>query len=145
MTKILIAAGVGDIVGVDSRGALHTGREDYVDGSMNPMKRWYAETTNPQRRDGDPAALLEGTDLLIGVSGAEVVPAEALGRMNPDPMVFAMANPTPEVSPEEAVGRRADNGDRALRLPEPDQQRARLPRHLPRRARRARARRSPRR
>ena len=105
VTKILIAAGVGDIVGVDSRGALHTGREDYVDGSLNPMKRWYAETTNPQRRDGDPAALLEGTDLLIGVSGAKVVPAEALGRMNPDPMVFAMANPTPEVSPEEAVGR----------------------------------------
>ena len=105
VTKILIAAGVGDIVGVDSRGALHTGREDYVDGSLNPMKRWYAETTNPQRRDGDPAELLEGTDLLIGVSGAKVVPAEALGRMNPDPMVFAMANPTPEVSPEEAVGR----------------------------------------
>src|SRR6185436_10857197 len=68
VTKILLAAGVGDIVGVDSRGALHTGREDYVDGSLNPMKRWYAETTNPQRRDGDPAALLEGTDLLIGVS-----------------------------------------------------------------------------
>jgi malate dehydrogenase (oxaloacetate-decarboxylating) len=105
VTKILLAAGVGDIVGVDSRGALHTGREDYVDGSLNPMKRWYAETTNPERRDGDPAALLEGTDLLIGVSGAKVVPAEALGRMNPDPMVFAMANPTPEVSPEEAVGR----------------------------------------
>jgi malate dehydrogenase (oxaloacetate-decarboxylating) len=104
VTKILLAAGVGDIVGVDSRGALHTGREDYVDGSLNPMKRWYAETTNPQRRDGDPAALLEGTDLLIGVSGAKVVPAEALGRMNPDPMVFAMANPTPEVSPEEVVG-----------------------------------------
>jgi malate dehydrogenase (oxaloacetate-decarboxylating) len=105
VTKILLAAGVGDIVGVDSRGALHTGREDYVDGSLNPMKRWYAETTNAARRDGDPAALLEGTDLLIGVSGAKVVPAEALGRMNPDPMVFAMANPTPEVSPEEAQGR----------------------------------------
>jgi malate dehydrogenase (oxaloacetate-decarboxylating) len=105
VTKILLAAGVGDIVGVDSRGALHTGREDYVDGSLNPMKRWYAETTNAERRDGDPSALLEGIDLLIGVSGAKVVPAEALGRMNPDPMVFAMANPTPEVSPEEAMGR----------------------------------------
>jgi len=99
------AAGVGDIVGVDSRGALHTGREDYVEGSLNPMKRWYAEATNSERRAGGPAELLEGTDLLIGVSGAKVVPAEALGRMNPDPMVFAMANPTPEVSPEEAAGR----------------------------------------
>jgi malate dehydrogenase (oxaloacetate-decarboxylating) len=105
VSKILMAAGVGDIVGVDSRGALHTGREDYVDGSLNPMKRWYAEATNSQRRDGGPAELLEGTDLLIGVSGAKVVPAEALSRMNADPMVFAMANPTPEVSPEEAVGR----------------------------------------
>jgi len=105
VTKILMAAGVGDIVGVDSRGALHTGREDYVEGSLNPMKRWYAEATNSERRAGGPAELLEGTDLLIGVSGAKVVPAEALGRMNPDPMVFAMANPTPEVSPEEAAGR----------------------------------------
>jgi malate dehydrogenase (oxaloacetate-decarboxylating) len=105
VTKILMAAGVGDIVGVDSRGALHTEREDYLDGSLNPMKRWYAEVTNSQRRDGGPAELLEGTDLLIGVSGAKVVPAEALSRMNPDPMVFAMANPTPEVSPEEAAGR----------------------------------------
>jgi malate dehydrogenase (oxaloacetate-decarboxylating) len=104
VSKILMAAGVGDIVGVDSRGALHTGREDYVEGSLNPMKRWYAEATNSGRRDGTPAELLEGTDLLIGVSGAKVVPAEALGRMNADPMVFAMANPTPEVSPEEAAG-----------------------------------------
>jgi malate dehydrogenase (oxaloacetate-decarboxylating) len=69
------------------------------------MKRWYAESTNPEKREGDPSALLEGTDLLIGVSGAKVVPAEALERMNPEPMVFAMANPTPEVSPEEAAGR----------------------------------------
>jgi malate dehydrogenase (oxaloacetate-decarboxylating) len=105
VTKILMEAGVADIVGVDSRGALHTGRSDYADGSANAMKRWYAESTNPGRREGDPAALLEGTDLLIGVSGAKVVPAVALERMNPDPMVFAMANPTPEVSPEEAAGR----------------------------------------
>jgi malate dehydrogenase (oxaloacetate-decarboxylating) len=105
VTKILMEAGVSEIVGVDSRGALHTERKDYVDGTANAMKRWYAESTNPDKRDGDPAALLEGTDLLIGVSGAKVVPAEALERMNPDPMVFAMANPTPEVSPEEAAGR----------------------------------------
>jgi malate dehydrogenase (oxaloacetate-decarboxylating) len=105
VSKILMAAGVSDIVGVDSRGALHTGRADYVEGSLNPMKRWYAEATNSERRDGGAADLLAGTDLLIGVSGAKVVPAEALARMNPDPMVFAMANPTPEVSPEEAAGR----------------------------------------
>jgi malate dehydrogenase (oxaloacetate-decarboxylating) len=103
VTKILMAAGVSDIVGVDSRGALHTGRDDYLDGSLNPMKRWYAEITNREGRNGDPADLLDGADLLIGVSGAKVVPPEALQRMNPDPMVFAMANPVPEVSPEEAA------------------------------------------
>ena len=47
--------------------------------------------------------MIEGADLLIGLSGARVIPAEALARMNPDPIVFAMANPTPEVSPEEAL------------------------------------------
>src|ERR671937_916353 len=72
VTKILLAAGVADITGADSRGALHTAREDYLDGSIPPMKRWFAEVTNPQRRDGRPAELLEGTDLLIGVSGARV-------------------------------------------------------------------------
>jgi malate dehydrogenase (oxaloacetate-decarboxylating) len=103
VTRILLAAGVTDIVGADSRGALHTAREDYLDATLSPIKRWYAEITNPERRAGRPAELLEGADLLIGVSGARVVPAQALARMSPDPMVFAMANPTPEVSPEEAA------------------------------------------
>src|SRR6185295_1197625 len=52
VTKILLSAGVTDIVGVDSRGCLHVERADYLDGSINPMKRWYAEITNPERRDG---------------------------------------------------------------------------------------------
>ncbi len=103
VTKILLAAGVTQIVGADSRGALHTDREDYRDGSITPMKRWFAEVTNAARRDGGPAQLLEGADLLIGVSGARVVPAAALRAMSPDAMVFAMANPNPEVSPEEAA------------------------------------------
>ena len=67
-------------------------------------------------------------------------PAEALQRMNDDAMVFAMANPNPEISPEEAAPVRADHGHRPLGLPEPDQQRPLLPGHLPRRAGRARAR-----
>jgi malate dehydrogenase (oxaloacetate-decarboxylating) len=103
VTRILLAAGVTDIVGADSRGALHAERSDYLDGSINPIKRWYADATNPERRDGSVADLIEGADLLIGVSGARVVPPEALARMAPDPMVFAMANPTPEVSPEAAA------------------------------------------
>jgi malate dehydrogenase (oxaloacetate-decarboxylating) len=102
-TKILLAAGVRHIVGCDSKGALHTGRADYVDGTMTPIKRWFAESTNPEGRAGAPADVIEGADLFIGLSGARVMPAEALARMAPDAMVFAMANPTPEVTPEEAA------------------------------------------
>jgi malate dehydrogenase (oxaloacetate-decarboxylating) len=101
--KILLEAGVTRIVGCDSRGALHTGRADYQDGSMPPVKRWFAEATNPEGREGGPAEVIEGADLFIGLSGARVMPAEALARMAGDAMVFAMANPTPEVTPEEAA------------------------------------------
>jgi malate dehydrogenase (oxaloacetate-decarboxylating) len=103
VTKILQTAGVSNIVGADSRGALHVQREDYLDGSMNPIKRWFAEETNPECRAGTPEEVLDGEDLLIGVSGARALPAKALARMNDDAMVFAMANPTPEVNPEEAA------------------------------------------
>lgn len=102
VTKILLSAGVRHIVGCDRRGALHTDRPDYHDGTMNPVKRWFAESTNPDRRDGTPADVIEGADLFVGLSGARVMPAEALARMADDAMVFAMANPTPEVTPEEA-------------------------------------------
>jgi malate dehydrogenase (oxaloacetate-decarboxylating) len=103
VTKILREAGVREIVGVDSRGALHVKREDYVDGSMNATKRWFAEVTNPECRGGGPADVIDGTDLVIGLSGARVLPAGALAKMNRDAMVFAMANPDPEVAPEEAA------------------------------------------
>jgi malate dehydrogenase (oxaloacetate-decarboxylating) len=100
---ILLEAGVRNIIGCDSRGAVHVERPDYVDGSMSSVKRRLAERTNEERRDGAPADVLEGSDLLIGLSGARVIPASALARMNADPIVFAMANPTPEVAPEEAL------------------------------------------
>ncbi len=103
VTKILRAAGVTDIIGADSRGVLHTGRRDFEDGSMNSVKRWFAEVTNPQGLSGAPADVVEGIDLLIGVSGARALPAEALAGMADDAMVFAMANPNPEVNPEEAA------------------------------------------
>ena len=69
---------------------------------MTPVKRWFAEATNPERRSGTPADVIEGADLFIGLSGARVMPPEALARMTEDAIVFAMANPTPEVTPEEA-------------------------------------------
>ena len=103
VTKILLAAGVTTIVGCDSRGALHTDREDYLDGSMHAVKRWFAESTNPERRAGGPGDVIDGADLFIGLSGARVMPPAALARMNRDAMVFAMANPNPEVTPEEAA------------------------------------------
>jgi malate dehydrogenase (oxaloacetate-decarboxylating) len=102
VTQILMNAGVRNLIGCDSRGAIHTERADYADGSMPAMKRWYAESTNPHRRDGDPNALLDGMDLLIGLSGPGVIRPESLEAMSKDALVFAMANPTPEVTPEEA-------------------------------------------
>ena len=103
VTKIMLRAGVREIIGADSRGALHVSRGDYLDGSMGAAKRWFAEATNPECREGSPADVIDGADLLIGVSGAEALPADALARMNDDAMVFAMANPNPEVNPEEAA------------------------------------------
>ncbi len=102
VAKILLAAGVTKILGADSQGVLHIEREDYQYGTMNAVKRWFAEATNPDCRAGAPADVIDGMDLLIGVSGARALPAEALARMNSDAMVFAMANPNPEVIPEEA-------------------------------------------
>jgi malate dehydrogenase (oxaloacetate-decarboxylating) len=70
---------------------------------MGVVKRRLAERTNLERRSGTPAEVLEGADLLIGLSGPGIIPVSALTTMNPDPIVFAMANPNPEVSPEEAL------------------------------------------
>jgi len=103
VTKILMQAGVTHVVGADSRGIVGTAREDYAEGSMNAVKSWYAEATNPDGLTGSPADALEGMDLFIGLSGARIFPAERLAAMAPDAMVFAMANPNPEVSPEEAA------------------------------------------
>jgi malate dehydrogenase (oxaloacetate-decarboxylating) len=103
VAKILKDAGVSSIVACDRFGAIHTGREDYAAGSMNSPKRWLAENTNSGRRDGQPREVIEGTDLFVGLSGPGIIQASDLEKMNPDPFVFAMANPNPEVRPEEAA------------------------------------------
>jgi malate dehydrogenase (oxaloacetate-decarboxylating) len=102
VAKILMASGIADIVACDRFGAIHSDREDYRSESMNPPKRWLAENTNAERRSGSPAEVIEGTDLFVGLSGPGIIAAKDLGRMNPDPFVFAMANPNPEVRPEDA-------------------------------------------
>jgi malate dehydrogenase (oxaloacetate-decarboxylating) len=103
VTQILMASGARHIIGCDSRGALSVERPDYLDGTMHPVKRALAEATNAEHVSGGVADVLEGADLFIGLSGARVLEASALARMNPDPIVFAMANPVPEVAPEEAA------------------------------------------
>ncbi len=103
VAKILRAAGVSDLIGVDSKGALHVKRQDYLDGTMHVSKRWFAEVSNEQCLSGHPAEVIDGADLVIGLSGARVLPAESLARMKPDGVLFAMANPTPEVDPEAAA------------------------------------------
>jgi malate dehydrogenase (oxaloacetate-decarboxylating) len=103
VAKILMDAGVTSIVACDRFGAIHTGRDDYGAGSMNAPKRWLADNTNPDGRDGTPREVIEGTDLFVGLSGPGIISASDLERMNPDPFVFAMANPNPEVRPEEAA------------------------------------------
>jgi malate dehydrogenase (oxaloacetate-decarboxylating) len=82
---------------------VHVERRDYLDGTMHEIKRWLASVTNPERRSGSPADVLDGADLFIGLSGERVIEAADLARMSPEPIVFAMANPNPEVRPEEAA------------------------------------------
>src|SRR5919201_3865371 len=102
VTKMMHASGVCHVIGCDRRGALSTRREDYVSGEMGPIKRWYAENSNPDLLEGSPVDVIEGCDLFIGVSGPGIITPEALAKMADDPIVFAMANPNPEVMPEDA-------------------------------------------
>jgi malate dehydrogenase (oxaloacetate-decarboxylating) len=69
---------------------------------MSEIKRWYAENSNPEGRQGAPSEVIEGCDLFVGVSGPGLIEASDLERMADDAIVFAMANPNPEVTPEEA-------------------------------------------
>src|SRR2546423_11304243 len=69
---------------------------------MNTPKTWLSENTNLEQRDGSIGAMLDGADVFIGLSGPGVVEPEDFGRMAADAIVFAMANPNPEVRPEDA-------------------------------------------
>src|SRR5262245_1016954 len=102
VTKMMVESGVSHVIGCDRHGALSTEREDYVSGEMSEIKRWYAENSNPEKLHGSPGEVIDGCDLFIGVSGPGIIPAEALSKMSSDAIVFAMANPNPEVMPEEA-------------------------------------------
>jgi malate dehydrogenase (oxaloacetate-decarboxylating) len=96
-------AGVKSIVACDRYGSIHAGRADYESGEMNAPKTWLAENTNPERRQTTLGGALEGTDVFIGLSGPGVISVEDVKSMNSEPFVFAMANPVPEVLPEECA------------------------------------------
>jgi malate dehydrogenase (oxaloacetate-decarboxylating) len=98
-TKFLMSAGVKDIIGCDRAGALHKGRTEH----MNPAKVWYAENTNPRQIKGTISDAIEGADMFLGLSGPGLITVEDIKKMNRDPIVFAMANPDPEIAPEEAL------------------------------------------
>ncbi len=97
--KILLTAGVGEIVGVDRFGSLVRG-----DGHLSPAHEWFANNTNQNRKSGDLADVLRGADVFIGVSGGNLLTASELRTMAPAPIVFALANPEPEIRPEVADG-----------------------------------------
>ncbi|WP_199615335.1 NAD-dependent malic enzyme [Paenibacillus alkalitolerans] len=98
-TKILLAAGAKNIIGVDRHGALVRGLQ-YEHDAWN----WYAEHSNPNMESGVLSDVIAGADIFIGVSGPGVLKVEDVRKMARDPIVFAMANPTPEIAPEEAEG-----------------------------------------
>jgi malate dehydrogenase (oxaloacetate-decarboxylating) len=96
--KILLSSGVRDIVGVDEFGAIHKGRAN----GMDFMKRWVASATNPRQVKGKLSEVIERADVFIGLSVPGILTVRDVKRMGRNPIVFAMANPDPEIRPEEA-------------------------------------------
>src|SRR5438105_81575 len=96
--RLLMRAGAKHIVACDRAGALYRGRTE----NMNSMKEWFAKHTNEKKIKGTAGEALEGADVFIGLSGPGVVALKDIKAMNRDPIVFAMANPIPEIQPEEA-------------------------------------------
>ena len=97
IAKLMLRLGVEDIVICDRKGAIHAGRS-----GLNSEKEAIAEVTNLSKRAGSLADMLEGADAFIGVSAPGVVTQDMVRSMNDDPIVFAMANPIPEILPAEA-------------------------------------------
>ncbi len=98
-SKIVMAAGVRNIIGCDQKGALYRGRTE----SMNAIKEWYAENTNPGLEKGTLHDVIKGADVFFGLSVPGVLIEADVKAMAEKPIVFAMANPTPEIMPEDAA------------------------------------------
>lgn len=95
--RLLLALGIGDVILVDRNGILAPGEE-----WMNPAQKEMAEITNKERLHGDLKTAMKDRDIFVGVSAPNIVTAEMVSTMADDAIVFAMANPTPEIMPDEA-------------------------------------------
>ena len=95
VSKIIMNAGAVNVIGADRQGAVHTGRSD-----LNSSKQWFAENTNPEKLTGSLSELMPGADVFIGLSGPDLITRDDVIAMAKDPIVFAMANPDPEIRPE---------------------------------------------
>ena len=96
--KLLMSMGLKDVVLCDRKGAIYEGRE-----GLNPIKEEMAALSNRAGKKGSLAEVIRGADVFIGVSGPGTLTAEMIRSMAPNPVVFALANPTPEIMPEEAL------------------------------------------
>jgi malate dehydrogenase (oxaloacetate-decarboxylating) len=96
--KFLLSAGAGEVILCDRAGAIYEGRPEH----MNPAKEDIAKVTNRQKKKGSLAEVIKGADIFLGISGAGLLTKDMVRSMAKDPIIFAMANPTPEIFPEEA-------------------------------------------
>ena len=98
ISKLLVSAGAGNIILCDRKGAIYKGRTDH----MNPVKEEMAEITNKHGEEGSLSEVIKGADVFIGVSAAGVLNAEMVSTMAENAIIFACANPVPEIFPDEA-------------------------------------------
>jgi malate dehydrogenase (oxaloacetate-decarboxylating) len=96
--RLLLSFGVRNIIGCDRSGSLYEGRKE----NMNPVKEEIATLTNPQKVKGTLTKAIQGADVFLGVSQPDALTARDIHKMAKDAIVFAMANPIPEIMPEEA-------------------------------------------
>lgn len=98
--KLFMAAGAKNIIGCDRIGAIYKGRKK----GMNPMKEWFAENSNPEETKGPLKEAMKGGDFFLGVSGPGLIDKKDVENMAKDPIIFALANPDPEIQPEDIEG-----------------------------------------
>ncbi|MEI8360162.1 MAG: NAD-dependent malic enzyme, partial [Deltaproteobacteria bacterium] len=99
-SKIIMNFGAKNVIGFDREGAVYAGRKNH----MNEAKEWFADHTNPEGFDGTIEEALEGADMFLGLSGPGLFKPEWAKKMAKDAIIFALANPIPEVMPSEVQG-----------------------------------------